>query len=98
MAMPAASAIAGDICRGEDRHGHPVAARVLRGALHGNGHARGNGRYPTSAPPNGHNPVWLSALARVTPRRSYPDVVLAPAARAEIDAILLEWRNRNVLL
>ena len=42
----------------------------------------------------------LVGIGRRGRRRSgsYPDVVLAPAARAEIDAILLEWRNRNVLL
>jgi SpoVK/Ycf46/Vps4 family AAA+-type ATPase len=96
--LSGAASIASDICKGEERKGHPSAARLLRGALHANGapHA-----VPRTAPlPDNQQAIgglFTTALASLPAEPPLDKVVLAPSARRLLQSIVAEWKKREVL-
>lgn len=90
-----ATALASQICEAEEQKGHRGAARMLRGALstngiHSNGHLKPGDGLRGSA-------LLTTALVRLPTDVSLSDVVLSPAARKELRALVLEWKHRDQL-
>jgi len=92
-----AAAVAAQICKSEDKKGHRSAARLLRGALHANGNGASHlGEKAHAEPPNG-TMLASAALVRLPTEVQLKDVVLAPAARRELESVILEWAKRDSL-
>ncbi len=91
--VSAAASVAAQICRAEERKGHRSAARLLRGALNPNGTTDQH----SGTAPNSAAGVVSSALVRLTTNVQLANVVLAPAARRSLDAVVREWRHREHL-
>ena len=93
-----AAEVAAQICKGEDRKGHRSAARLLRGALYAsNGSATLNGHAPHTNGSSTGAGILSTALALLPADVELADAVLTPAARRELEAVVLEWRSREKL-
>jgi SpoVK/Ycf46/Vps4 family AAA+-type ATPase len=93
-----AAAIAALICSNEEKKGHRSAARTLRGALHAiNSGDASNTRGLSPIEPTIRSTLPTSALVRLPAEVQLGDVVLSPAARAEIESVILEWSRRESL-
>lgn len=90
-----ASAVASEICKAEEQQGHGSAARLLRGALHGNG--RHTPQADRGAGAVGGAGLLSAALVRLPADVQLQDVVLTPSARREIEGVILEWKYRERL-
>lgn len=92
-----ATAIAAQVCKGEEQKGHRSAARLLRSALAANGRAgeRDNGTAHTAI--NKTNGVLSTALVRLSNLRPLDQVVLNPTVRNELAIIQKEWHHRSKL-
>ena len=86
-----ATAIAAQVCRAEEQRGHRTAARLLRGALQGNGNTAQGHTQPGAAA------MAHPALVRLAAGRRLEDVVLTRPVRSELQNIILEWKNRERL-
>jgi len=86
-----AAAIAAQVCKAEEQRGHRTAARLLRGALQGNGHIGLGDSQPIGAG------ILSAALMRVAAGRRLSDVVLTREVRIELQNVILEWKNRERL-
>jgi SpoVK/Ycf46/Vps4 family AAA+-type ATPase len=93
----AALTLAAQICVAEEKKGHRAAARLLRGALQGNGKVARRQDAPFSAQSSNGANIATTALVRLADDVSLADVVLAPAARKELEGIVLEWSKRDRL-
>ena len=92
-----ATAVAAQICTGEEQKGHRSAARLLRGALHANGNAAFTGQIVRGIEPLNGAGILSTALVRLPPDVHLSDVVLASSARREIEGVILEWKRRDRL-
>lgn len=95
--VEAASTVAAQICKAEEQKGHRSAARLLRGALNSNGavsHATGA---PTPLDARNGTRILASALVRLPTDVQLSDIVLVPAARKELEGVILEWKHRERL-
>jgi AAA+ superfamily predicted ATPase len=88
-----AAFVAAQICKAEEQKGHRSAARLLRGALNSNGPIGQHNGAGTAHPAS----VVSSALVRLTTNVQLADVVLAPAARRDLDSVVHEWQHRDRL-
>lgn len=92
-----AASIAAQICKGEELKGHRTAARLLRGALSANGHkAPGPESRVDLGSSNGRG-FLPAAIVQLPTDARLDDLVLAPNARRELDAVVLEWKHRDRL-
>lgn len=89
-----AHSVAKVICDEEEKKGHRIAARQLRGALQSQqpGTAASNGL----AASNG-SLILQNGLVRVTSTITLNDVVLTSTVRAELVGLVNEWQSRSKL-
>jgi len=92
-----AAAVASQICKAEEQKGHRSAARLLRGALHLNGNTTSPAHGGFGPEPRNGGLILATALARLPTDIHLSDVVLVPAARRDLDGVVLEWRHRDRL-
>jgi SpoVK/Ycf46/Vps4 family AAA+-type ATPase len=92
-----ASALAAQICKGEEHKGHRGAARLLRGALSANGVHSSNGHAQPLTNGSSASMSLSTALVQVPADVGLTDVVLAPSVRKELQELVLEWRHRDRL-
>ena len=96
--MDAASAIAAQVSKNEEKNGHRAAARLLRGALNGSSKLSShNGRVHSAMHPVETAGVLSAAVVRLKDARGLADVVLSPATRIDLENVVLEWKNRSRL-
>src|SRR3569833_495691 len=98
--LSAATVIADQHCKLEEKAGHRRVARQLRGALrsNGNGHSPNGASRPLSVSDNPNIAgVFSSALVRLTGDRDLSDVVLTARARHDLGQIISEWNHRERL-
>jgi hypothetical protein len=86
----AASRIAEQLIQDEERNGHPVAARTLRGAL------APSLESPEAVPDGSHLSI-ASALTRLPADVLLDDMVLPPDVRKDLEALVLEWKHQEQL-
>ena len=93
-----AMSIATEICRSEEQKGHRSAARILRGALNGNGGVRLAG-HPDPATIRDLREVTVAstALVQLPADVSLTDVVLVPSARRELETVIRECTHQEKL-
>lgn len=95
--MGSATTIASQICQNEERKGHRVAARSLRGALTKNG-VNGKQSHPVEMAPHQNGAGFLSAaLVKLSADVSLSEVVLTPHCRKELESVIAEWSKRAQL-
>lgn len=92
-----ASAIALDISKTEEQRGHGAAARMLRGALHGNARHLEQGGSPRPSESFAGAGLLSTALVRLPADVRLQDVVLTPSARQDLEGVVLEWKHRERL-
>ena len=92
-----AAAVAAQICKSEEKKGHRSAARLLRGALHANGNGASHPAEKVNGEPSNGTMLTSSALVRLSADGHLKDVVLVPAARRELESVILEWSKRDSL-
>lgn len=90
--VDSASSIAEEIVKEEEQKGHHSAARALRGSLRQDG----VGARP-SAPTQIASTILPSALVRLGGDIRLDDVRLRTNARAELQHVVIEWRNAKLL-
>ena len=92
-----AASIASQICEYEERKGHRSAARALRGALLKNGIAKKSTQdFPEAVQQNGTG-FLATGLVNLPADASLFEIVLSPSARSVLDAVVAEWKNRDLL-
>ena len=89
-----AAEIAAQICSQEEQKGHHTAARTLRGALNAKRNRGSDSKKPShSGLVNGSNTI-ATALTRIPTDVRFSSVTLTPAARQELESLVLEWKHR----
>jgi len=92
-----ATAIATQICKGEENKGHRSAARILRGALNSNGSSTHVADTATAHETRNGPGILSTAIVRLATDVHLSDVVLVPSARRELQGVILEWTHRERL-
>ncbi len=95
--IDAANSIASQICEGEERSGHRTAARALRGALQGGAISPKPDQLPRPSAEKNGNSFLTSAVVKLAVDVPLSDVVLAQAARRELENVVAEWKKRDQL-
>ncbi len=92
-----ATAIATQICKGEENKGHRSAARILRGALNSNGSSTHIADAGIASETRNGSGVLSTGIVRLATDVHLSDVVLVPSARRELQGVILEWKHRERL-
>ncbi|MCH9033970.1 MAG: hypothetical protein IID42_05640 [Planctomycetes bacterium] len=92
-----ATAIATQICKGEENKGHRSAARILRGALNSNGFSSHLADTATAPEARDSSSVLSTGIVRLAADVRLSEVVLVPTARRELQGVILEWKHRERL-
>src|SRR5207245_178532 len=82
-----AAVIAAQICSLEEKKGHRLAARLLRGALHANGSASRKHEHSANGNISSGANVISTALTRLSSEVNLSEVVLSPMARIELEGM-----------